>query len=181
LRLALAGGQAGSTKGCWAIRAQRFIFWAMRISLTSRRACIFSISSRNWLRVPVPTPIQSSARRDSGLIFPAMMRLSSVEQNRPACWNCQGLRPSNGFESRPTVTEWHRKVLGRSLDRPHFSHSGVGKSEEQSSGEQSSSSDGRLRVPFAALGHSSLEMTRKYVGLTTGDLVAAHRSLLCCR
>ncbi|HEV1993789.1 MAG TPA: site-specific integrase [Candidatus Acidoferrum sp.] len=30
-----------------------------------------------------------------------------------------------------------------------------------------------------ALGHSDLEMSRRYVSLQTGDMVAAHRSLLC--
>jgi hypothetical protein len=83
LRRALEGEQFGYADGCRPIRDQRFSFPAINNSLTSGRACIFSISSSRM--ASAFAMIQPSARRDSGLIFAAAMVIPFVRQiDQPA-------------------------------------------------------------------------------------------------
>lgn len=121
LRRARAGEQFGYADGCRPIIAHFLIFAASRCSRTSGLARISDFLRRT-----------DFFGKDGDSVCPA---------NRPACQNRQNSALRNGFGSSGIDLERYCKALGRSLDRPHLSHSGIGKSEEQSSGEQSSSSD----------------------------------------
>jgi hypothetical protein len=117
-RRALAGEHVGSTNGCCPIIAQRLIFLAIKISRISGRACIFSISSSRMAPKPAFAMLQASARRNSELLFAAMMAIVSVRQIGSACRNRQNSALRKGFGSSGIVPESCCKAPERSFHRP---------------------------------------------------------------
>jgi hypothetical protein len=119
LRLALAGGQVGSTNGCCAISDQRRNLWLIKIVAISGRAFMSRFSSAE-LSMPTSAVIQASARWNAELLLPAKMAIPPVWQIGSTCRKRQQFCSIEGFRKFRNCPRFVSQSAGRKFETPAF-------------------------------------------------------------